>query len=297
MRWHRYLIMENLEQTLEHLGSARGSQRIVAGGTDLLVQIRAREAEEPGLTLLDISSLEEIRGVRKQNGTLVVGAATTMNELASSPLIRSQARALAQGAGWLGSPQIRNVATVGGNVVTALPAGDAALPLVALGAKAILHSPHGRREISVEDLYQGVGKSVVDPSCELITHFHIPAPLEGRCASAMMRLAKRKAFTLPQLSAAVCVTLSQDGRSFESVRIVCAPVADRPWRARSAEALLQGAPVTIENLLAAASAARDEARPRSSLRAGREYRREMVAVLVKRALTEAVVGIGESLDA
>lgn len=288
MYWEHYQIMSSMEETLQRLAEASGRARIIAGGTDFFVQRREMEAEDRFLTLLDISQIEALKEIREDDSHISIGAAVTMAELAASPIVWENARALSQGAKWLGSPQIRAVATIGGNIVNAMPAADTAIPLVALDAQAHILSPDGERVQPVEELFIGVGKSSVNPSREMITHFRIPLCRRPRRASAMQRLAKRKAFTLPQLSSAVCIELDDGQERFTRVRIVAAPLALTPWRPKAAEAYLVGTPVTMENVNTAAEVARDSAKARNSLRAGAGYRKDMTAVLIRRAMGEAL---------
>ncbi len=295
MRWQHYYMMGSLPETLERLAAGGGLARVVAGGTDLLTQIRAMAAEEEHLVLLDVSALPEMRGIREADGHLQIGAAATMSELAASPEVRGAARALAQGAGWMGSPQIRNVATVGGNVVNAMPAGDASVPLMALGATALIASPEGEREIPLERLFLGIGQSQVNPSREVLTRFRLPCCRGPRKASAMQRMSRRKVFTLPQLSVAVRIELSPQAEAIEEARIVVGPVSERPWRAQRAEAALCKAEISNEPIRRAAALARQDAAPRDSLRGGAEYRREMVEVLVRRALLDALSQLGREI--
>lgn len=287
MSWGHYEMMTSVEETIKRLKEYQGRARLVAGGTDLLIQLR-EEAKGPKLVLLDISGIQEIRGIRESAGYLLVGAATTISEIVSSSLVWEKARVLGQGAGALGSPQIKSVATIGGNVVNALPAADTTIPLIALGAEARVVSLDGEKLVPVEELFRGVGVSAVDPSREVLTHFRIPLCEPPRRASAMERLARRRAFTLPTLSVAVSVELDETGDRFSWVRIVAAPVGPVPWRARRAEEALRGEAINHENIAKAAALARDEASPRTSLRGGADYRREMMEVLVRRALFRAL---------
>jgi CO/xanthine dehydrogenase FAD-binding subunit len=288
MYWERYQIMSSVEETLQRLAEASGRARIVAGGTDVCVQMREMEVEENPLTLLDISRIDVLRQIREGDSHIEIGAAVTMTALAASPIVWENAFALAQGASWVGSPQIRAVATIGGNIVNALPAADTAIPLVALDAEAHILSPEGERVQPVEELFVGVGKSSVNPSREMITHFRIPLCRRPRRASAMQRLTKRKAFSIPQLSSAVCIELDDDQERFTRVRMVAAPLAPTPWRPKAAEAYLVGTPATMTNVNTAAEMARDNARARSSLRAGAGYRKDMTAVLIRRTISEAL---------
>lgn len=293
MRWEHYHVMTSVEETIQRLTEEQGHARVVAGGTDFMVDVVETGAQVESLTLLDISQIEAMRGIHESGSYIVIGAATTMTEMADSKVIQEKARALAQGAAWLGSPQIRNVATIGGNVVNAQPAADTSIPLVALGAEAHILSPEGERYEPVEALFRGVGESAINPSWELITDFRLPPYHAPRQSSAMQRLAKRKAFTLPQLLVAVGVGLSKGREEFESVRIVVAPVASTPWRARRAEEALVGTPLLREKIDKAADLAREDARPRESLRGGADYRKEMVKALTRRAFSDALSQLGK----
>jgi carbon-monoxide dehydrogenase medium subunit len=288
MRWSGYLIMKGLDETLECLLRHEGRARVVAGGTDFVVQAVEGEVDWGDLLLLDISQLDEIRGIEVSGSFILIGAATTMAELASDHLISRHARALAQGARWLGSPQIRNMATIGGNVVNAQPAADASIPLIALNATARIASPWGVRELPVEELFLDVGKSRVDPTRELITHFIVPISDPRLSSSSMQRLSRRKAFALPQLVVAVRISLEKTRSRFREVAIAAGPVAPVPWRAREAEQILKDAPIRPDLIEKAAQVARLGAKPRDSLRGSATYRRDMVEVMVKRALLDAL---------
>jgi len=296
MYWQRYRIMSSVEETIQRLAQASGRARIIAGGTDVCIQMREMEAEENSLTLLDISRIDALRQIRHGDSHIEIGAAVTMTALAASPIVWENAFALAQGASWVGSPQIRSVATIGGNIVNALPAADTAVPLVALDAQAHILSSEGERVQPVEELFVGVGKSSVNPFREMITHFRIPLCRRPRRASAMQRLTKRKAFSIPQLSSAVCIELDDDQERFTRVRMVAAPLAPTPWRPKAAEAYLAGTPATMTSVNTAAEMARDSARARNSLRAGAGYRKDMTAVLIRRTISDALQQLGAGFE-
>jgi carbon-monoxide dehydrogenase medium subunit len=295
MHWDSYRIAKTVEEALDSLEHYQGKAQVIAGGTDLVPQLTERQSQNR-LTLLDISSIPSIRGIELTDGGkwILVGAATTMAELAESEIIKRHGRALALGASWMGAPQIRNVATIGGNVVNAQPAADGTIPLIALGAEAKVASTHGERWVPVEDLFLDVGKSSVNPAREMVTHFRFRAAGE-RSASSVQRLAKRKAFTLPTLLVAARVELDAGKESFGKVRVAAGPVATTPWLARDAADSLSGARVNYEAIDRAAAQAERAAHPRDSLRGGAEYRKEMVSVLVRRALLECVSLLGVSL--
>ena len=296
MHWDSYKMARTVEEALDALEHYQGKARVIAGGTDLVLQLAERRSQQ-GLTLLDISSIPSIRGIEltEDGKWVLIGAATTMAELAESRIISQHARALALSASSMGAPQIRNVATIGGNVVNGQPAADGTIPLVALGAEARVVSSEAEKWIAVAELFLDVGRSSVNPAREMITHFRFQTAGE-RSASSVQRLAKRKAFTLPILLVATKVELDAEKKSFAKVRVAAGPVATTPWLAHDAADSLSGAPVSYDAIDRAAAQAKLAAHPRDSLRAGAEYRKEMVQVLVRRALIECVKSLGVSVD-
>ena len=283
-----YLIPETVEQALSHLQSNKGRARVVAGGTDLLLDLA--EGKKEAVVLVDLTRIPSLQAITIEDETIKIGAAVTHNQVARSKLIQERASVLARADRSVGSLQIRNIATVVGNVVNAQPAADTAVALVALGAVAEVVSPSGKEYIPVEKLYAGVGKSILDSSTQIVTRIQFPALLKNQ-GSAYERLEQRKALALPMLNVAVVVSLADN--QFQWARIVMAPVGPGPVRATEAEAFLKGADVTLENIEKAAAAARAQANPRSSaLRGSREYRLEVLPVLVRRALEAAVAQAG-----
>ena len=257
---------------------------LIAGGTDLVLQLRRGERRVG--CLLDISRIDVLKTISEANGNITLGAAATHAAVASSPLVQERAPVLAQAAAEVGAPEIRNVATLGGNVVNAQPAADAALALLALDAEAEIVNADGARWVALPDLYRGAGVSAVDSTAELVTAFRFPVPA-GQAGSAYRRLGKCKSIALPVLCAAAVVEL--EGDRFARAAISLGPVAPRPFRARAAETLLAGQPTTPEIVARAATRAQQEAKPRDSLlRCARDYREAMVAVLVQSTLEKAV---------
>ncbi|MCZ7662890.1 MAG: xanthine dehydrogenase family protein subunit M [Thermoleophilia bacterium] len=272
-----YVRVSDIDETLEVLSSHDGRARVIAGGTDLMLGLRF--GREHARVLVDISDVAELRYIRRTDGQIAVGPVTTHAELAASPLVRQAATALAAAAASVGSPQIRNVGTVGGNIVNALPAADTAVALLALDAQIEITDQTGMRTSELIDLYVGVGQSTLDPSREILTGIRFQAPT----CSSFQRLARRKAFALPVLNAAVALWLDEGGLC-RGARVCVAPVGPKPWRALGAEEALKGRPLTEETILAAGQAATEEAVCRDSIRGCSEYREAMVKVLVERAL-------------
>jgi len=278
MRCAAYLIAETADQALSLLAELDGTGRVIAGGTDLTLDSKLPETT----TMVDISRVKDLRYIEERDGYLHVGALCTHTDLARSSLLRRKAAALSAAAASVGSPQIRNLGTVGGNVVNALPAADTAIALTALRATAHILGPDGPRTADLLSLYAGVGRSTVDTSREIVTGFSFPIP----SGSGFQRLAKRKALALPVLNAAAAVWRN-DGPECYDVGISVGPVAVTPWRADEAEAVLRGKEPTREAIDLAAHTALTTAVCRDSIRSCALYRQFMVEVLVRRALEAA----------
>jgi len=286
MKWEEYLVPTSLEEALAMLKERQGRARVIAGGTDLIIQLKKKEVT--ARCLVDVTNLDELKGIELEDGFIRVGACVTHQELASSSLIRERAAALAEGASQVGSPQIRNMGTVGGNIVNAQPAADTVVPLMALEAEVEVVTATGIRREPLGGLCLGPGQCTVDSTAEILTGvwFRALGPNQG---SAFERLAKRKALSLPILNAAAVVTLNNGGDTFQEVRLAVGPVGPTPSRALKAEEVLRGAAVEAQAIAAAMEIAAQEAQPRSNpLRGSQEYRQEMVKVLLRRSIERAV---------
>jgi len=286
MKWEEYFVPTSLEEALAMLKERQGQARVIAGGTDLIIQLKKKEVAAK--CLVDVTNLDELKGIELEDGFIRIGACVTHQELASSGLIRDRAAALAEGASQVGSPQIRNMGTVGGNIVNAQPAADTVVPLMALEAEVEVASREGTRWDPLGGLCVGPGQCTVDATAEILTavRFRALGPNQG---SAFERLAKRKALALPILNAAAVVTLNDGGDTFQEVRLAVGPIGPTPARALSAEEALRGAAVEAQAIAAAMEIAAQEAQPRSNpLRGSQEYRQEMVKVLLRRSIERAV---------
>jgi CO/xanthine dehydrogenase FAD-binding subunit len=279
-----YLYPATAEEALQMLAAHHGLGRIIAGGTDLMRDFQ--RGEHGADCLVDISRIPELRRIAEANGMIHIGAAATHAEIARSALIHESASVLAEAAAEVGSPQIRNVGTIGGNVINAQPAADTALALLALEAEAEVAGPDGTRWLPLAELYVGPGMSRVNPSAELLCRFQFRA-LPARAGSAYRRLNKRKTIALPSLCVATVVRLH--GNAFGSTAIAVGPVAAQPWRASAAEYWLRGTPANETSIAHAAEMASRAAQPRDSmLRGSQAYRKAMVAVLVRDTLRRAL---------
>lgn len=284
--WEEYFLPRTLDEALEILDRYKGAARVLAGGTDVVPL--ARKGSLAVRAAVDLSRIPGLDGIRLEGETVRLGALVTQTEVARSALLRERATALAEGASKLGSPQIRNVATVVGNVLNAQPGADSTIPLLALDASVTVRSRTGERTVRLGELFTGVGRTTVDSTREIVTEISFPALQEGE-ASAAVRLAKRKALVLPILTAAVVVRVDQGRKVFTGASIAVGPVATTPLRCKTAEDLLTGGPVGPEPIRKAAAEAARLANPRTSpIRGTTEYRKAMVAVLVERGIEAAL---------
>jgi len=255
----------------------------LAGATDLIPSIRKREIA-PKL-LVNLKGIPGLSGIKRQRGKIRIGALTTVGELLRSEIIQHDLPLLAEVAHHFASVQIRNLATVGGNLCNAAPSADLALPLLALEARLVIRGAGRSREIAIADFFLGVNKTALRRG-EILTAITVPRP-RTCTGAAHAKLGVRQAMDLAFVGVAAAVQLTPTGKC-KAARIALGAVAPIPMRARKAEAVLEGAIITDEVIAQAAATAAAESRPISDLRASKEYRREMVEVLTRRALREAV---------
>jgi len=284
MNWKRYERAKDLNEALALLVQAGGKGRVIAGGTDLVLQLHQKENQTD--LLVDVTPIAELHRLCEEDGHIRIGAAVTHSAAAESPLLRREAAALAAGCGMVGSPQIRNIATLMGNVITAQPAADAAVPLTALEAELRVLSPAGERWVPMEAAYRGVGESAIDATREVAAEIRFRKPETG-AQTSFFRLARRRALALPVLNGAVCLWTDRSARRIREARIALGPVAAKPFRARQAEACLTADRISASLVEEAVRLAAAEATPRTSLIRGSEgYRRAMVRLYLTRTLRE-----------
>jgi carbon-monoxide dehydrogenase medium subunit len=252
----------------------------MAGGTDLLVQLKAGSVSCN--YVVDIGELHELNYLTMvaQYG-LTIGATTTIRTLETDAVILDHYPVVAESAGTLGSVAIRNVATVGGNLCNAAPSADMAPALVALSATVRLIGPESERMLPLEQFFVGPGDTALRHG-ELLASIHVP-PLPRDAAGVYLKHSLRNASDLPV--AAVGGILQMDGQQCKDVRLVLGAVAPTPMRARAAEDMLLGQVLKNDLIEQAARTASEESRPITDVRASAAYRKEMVRVLTKRAMT------------
>ncbi len=273
----------SLQEALEILEKHGEDVRPIAGGTDLVLAVRSGALKVGHI--MDITRIPELRTLDLDGDTLIVGAAVTISELLELEVVRERLPALWEAMYWLGSPQIRNVATLVGNICNASPAADTAPPLMIYDARVRILGPGGKRVIPIEEFFVHVKKTVLEPG-EMVGFVEIP--IKEGFRSRFRKIGKRRAEVLSIVNAAVGFFFG-NGR-MEGVRIALGSVAPTPIRARTAEAVLEGKEPSMELVEEAASRAREETRPITDVRASAEYRREMSFVLVRRLILDLLGG-------
>lgn len=277
--WETFFCPTSINKTLEILSEIGSQARIIAGGTDLLIELERKVRKVHAL--VDVSRISGLNRVWLDSNDLIhLGPAVTHNQAAGTELLQQRAAALVQACSQVGSAQLRNTATVAGNLITASPANDTIPVLRALNAHLTLQSLRGVRTISLADFYLGVRKTVLEPD-EMVTDIYFPALQENQ-KSVFMKLGLRRAHAISLVNTAVVLKMAGD--AVTGVRITLGSVAPTIIRAFEAEAALEGC--SLDNLLIeeAAQLAAMAASPIDDVRAGAEYRRETVRVLVRRAL-------------
>lgn len=283
MRRFELSLPNSVEECLPLLAAHGANAKVLAGGTDLLPQLKNKVLWPA--RVIDLSAVRELRVLEGGNGQgLRVGAAVTARELELDPRVRSRYPGLAESGALVGSVQVRNLATVGGNLCNAAPSADMAPPLVALDAEAVIAGPKGRRRVPLASFFVGVRKTVLAPD-ELLVELSVPAlpPHSGGC---YLRHTPRRELDIAVVGVASELTL--EGGVCAKARIALAAVAPTPVRATAAEGALVGQRVTPELIERAAALAVEAARPISDQRGSAEFRRHLVRVLTRRTLTTAL---------
>src|SRR5712692_8772292 len=283
MRRFDLVLPNSLEDCLKILAERGAQAKLVAGGTDLLPQMK-NGVMKPTL-VVDLSGIARIRQVQASNGQgLRIGAAVTARELEVSPAVRGAYLAIAESAAMVGSLQVRNLATVGGNLCNAAPSADMAPPLVALEAQAVIAGPGGERRVPMADFFTGVRKTVLAPN-ELLVELIVPPP-GAHSGGQYLRHTPRRELDIAVVGVAAQLTMA-DGRCTKA-RIALASVAPTPVRATAAERSLEGQAVTPEAIASAATLAIEAAKPIDDQRGSIEFRKHLVRVLTRRTLTTAL---------
>ena len=274
-----YLRPKSINEAISLLESHGEKGRYIAGGTDVIVKIKDRKmAPDYLISLRHIPDLAYIH--RDPEGILRLGALTTHRMLEQSPLVRRYYPCICDAVENIGSVQIRNVATLGGNICNAVPSADGVIPLLILGAHLTLVGPKGKRALPLKSFFLGPGLTLMEPG-EILTEFFIP-PLPANSSGGYVKHTRREAMELPIVGVGCFLALSPDLKTCAKARIGLGVAAPTPIRAYLAEEFLQGQEISEATFTEAGRIAAKETKVRDSIRGQAWYRREMVETLVRR---------------
>ena len=267
--------------------------QIIAGGTDVLVQMR--EGKRAGKALISIQGCREMRGVSlDEEENLRIGSLTTFSHITADPLIQRYINVLGEAVDMVGGPQIRNAGTIGGNTCNGVTSADSASTLHAWDAVVELTGPEGKRLQPIRDFYIKAGKVDIREG-ELQTAILIPKESYDRCFGHYIKYAMRSAMDIATLGTSVNVRLSPDGKTVERARVAFGVAGPVPLRAETAEKLAAGQPISLELAEAFAQAVKEDINPRDSWRAARDFRMHIAVESAKRAFIESVKLAGGEL--
>lgn len=280
------LTPQTLDEALNILQQRQAGLRIVAGGSDVVVQLRdgVMKAER----LLNILSLKELRYIREKDDQLHIGSLTTYGDITNSQLMREHAWVLVSAAKQIGAVQLQNTATLGGNLGNASPAGDSLPPLYALDAYVVTRSKAGRRETPIEQFFVSYRKTALRPD-ELIEEVHFK-PMNSNDRGAYLKLGLREANAISIVDVAAVLRGRGANDSFAEARVALGAVTPVITRARKSEKALEHKPLNEKILREAATFAAEDAAPIDDIRGSAEYRKNVVVSLVYQALYEALYG-------
>ncbi len=275
-----YHAPRSIGEAIALLGQLGSDAKLLAGGHSLLPMMKLRFAEPAHL--IDINRIPELRGIRQEGQTLVIGAMTTENELINSALLQAHAPLLPEAAKLIADPQVRNRGTIGGDIAHGDPGNDHPALSIALNASFVLEGPKGRREVAADDFFLGTYMTLLEEN-EVLCEIRVPAFAAGT-GSAYEKL-KRK--TGDWATAGCAVVMRKQGGVVSEVRIALTNVAPTALRAQAAEQAIVGKELSVANLQAAADAATAICDPAEDLRGDIEYKTAMAGQMVKRALVKA----------
>ncbi|MFB3884831.1 MAG: xanthine dehydrogenase family protein subunit M [Thermodesulfobacteriota bacterium] len=278
-----YLEPRTVEEAVRLLIQYQGTAKVIAGGTDLLNQIRMKMVKPE--YILDISYIPGLDYIKYNgDGRLSIGALTTIRSLERSAEIREHHPVISEAASLIGSMAIRNVGTIGGNLCHASPSAETAPSLIGLGARVKLTGPHGERMVALERFFTGPGQTVLQTG-ELMAEIEVPA-LPPKTRGLYLKHTTRGTVNPAIVGVASIVTM--DGKRCKEIKLVLGAVAPTPIRAKKAEEILRGKEIDDLLIEKAARAASEESSPISDVRASADYRKEMVKVFTRYAVRDGI---------
>ncbi len=280
MKPFTYFAPNSVEEAISFYGKHSETAKFMAGGTDVIVKVKEAWMEPD--YLISLKKIAEMSGLHKNESTkeLSIGATVTHSTLEKSLMIQNEYPIIYDAVSNIGSLQVRNVGTIGGNLINAVPSADGAIPLIALDGVALLHGPDGERSVKVKELFIEPYKTVLKQG-EILKKITIP-PQAPHTGSAYIKFGRRAAMELPLIGIGVLLTLEDDLETCAKARICLGVAAPTPMRAVDAEKFLVGKKITQALLTQAGQIAADESKVRDSIRGKAWHRKEMVRVQVRR---------------
>ena len=281
--WQEYLQPKTITEAINALANASGSAVPLAGGTDLILDLD--QGRHPQVhTIVDITAVREMLHIEVRGDELFIGAALSHTYIIDSELVAKNAEALIEACGLIGGPQVRNIATLGGNVAHALPAADGTIALMALNAQVEVANQKGIRRVPIAEMFFGPGKSALAHN-ELLVGFYLPQQNKNQ-ASAFKRVMRPQGVALPIINLAIWLT--RDKNRIADIRIAVGPGGPKPWRATASESELRGKIFNDETISSGLEILLRDVQFRTSPhRATSDYRRELAKTLFKDTLEAA----------
>ena len=268
---------------------------VISGGSDVLIKIR--EGKLAGCSLVSIHGIKELEGIRmEEDGTIVIGPATTFSHITNNDIIQKHIPMLGDAVDMAGGPQLRNIATIGGNVCNGVTSADSASSLCCLDAVLVLKGPDGVREVPISQWYTGPGRTVRNHD-EVLTAIRIKKENYQGYGGQYIKYGKRNAMEIATLGCAVSVKLTEDKKHIQDLRLAYGVAAPTPIRCHTTEEAVKGMETGEALAQAVGKGALEEVNPRSSWRASREFRLQLVEELGRRAVKQAVINAGGEWDA
>ena len=268
---------------------------VISGGSDVLIKIR--EGKLAGCSLVSIHGIKELEGIgMEEDGTIVIGPATTFSHIANNDMIQKHIPMLGDAVDMAGGPQLRNIGTIGGNVCNGVTSADSASSLCCLDAVLVLKGPDGVREVPISQWYTGPGRTVRNHD-EVLTAIRIKKENYQGYGGQYIKYGKRNAMEIATLGCAVSVKLTEDKKHIQDLRLAYGVAAPTPIRCHTTEEAVKGMETGEALAQAVGKGALEEVNPRSSWRASREFRLQLVEELGRRAVKQAVINAGGEWDA
>ena len=268
---------------------------VISGGSDVLIKIR--EGKLAGCSLVSIHGIKELEGIRmEEDGTIVIGPATTFSHITNNDIIQKHIPMLGDAVDMAGGPQLRNIGTIGGNVCNGVTSADSASSLCCLDADLVLKGPDSVREVPISQWYTGPGRTVRNHD-EVLTAIRIKKENYQGYGGQYIKYGKRNAMEIATLGCAVSVKLTEDKKHIQDLRLAYGVAAPTPIRCHTTEESVKGMETGEALAQAVGKGALEEVNPRSSWRASREFRLQLVEELGRRAVKQAVINAGGEWDA